>query len=88
MTTTEATRKTLGDRLRSWRDARGLSQRDIARAAGTRQPTLSQYEAGKRDVPFHVVDAYATALDVSLDLLTRHTYEEAVAAGKVKAATP
>lgn len=75
--------KTLGERLKSWREGLDATQRDIARAAGTRQPTLSVYEAGGRDsIPFHVVEAYATELRVPIALLTGKTFEEAVRDGE------
>lgn len=82
MTQDEEARILLGKRLASWRRGLGdVAQRDIARHAGTRQPTLSQYESGKRDAPFHIVERYADYLHVSIDLMTSKTYEEAVADG-------
>ena len=35
--------------LRTVRRRRGLTQRSLARAAGTSQPVISAYEAGRRD---------------------------------------
>lgn len=80
----EAERAELGERLRSWRDSAGISQRAFAIRAEIQQPTVSNYENGKRDVPFVVVRRYASEVGVSLDLLTGMTYDEALAAGKVK----
>lgn len=79
-----ADRAQLGERLKSWREGAGISQRAFATDAGIQQPTVSNYESGKRDVPFFVVLHYAISCGVSLDLLTTLTYEEALAAGKVK----
>lgn len=76
----------LGNRLRSWRNGLDRTQREMAERAHVAQPTLSYYENGKRAIPFKVVSAYASALNVSLDLLTSMTYEEAVHLGMVTAA--
>lgn len=65
-----AIRKDLGVRLREWRLQRGMSQADVARRAGITQASLSNYEAGKRDMPLSTFLGVASALNVSLgDLL-------------------
>ena len=78
--------KMLGERLRSWRNGLDRTQRHMAELAKVAQPTLSYYENGKRSIPFAVVQSYASELNVSIDLLTAVTYEEAVASGMVTSA--
>jgi DNA-binding XRE family transcriptional regulator len=53
--------------VRAWREARGLTQRRLAEAAGISVPYLSQIEAGKRKGGAGVLAALARALQVSLD---------------------
>ncbi len=58
--------KANGQRLREWRTRRGHSQRVLANAAGITQGALSNYEAGRRDIPLSVALAIASELNVSL----------------------
>jgi transcriptional regulator with XRE-family HTH domain len=60
----------VGRRARDWRVARGLSQARVARAAGLSQPTLSAYEAGKRQLRLTAASRLAAALEISLHDLT------------------
>jgi DNA-binding XRE family transcriptional regulator len=53
--------------VRAWREARGLTQQQLAEAAGISIPYLSQIEAGKRKGSAEVLAALARALRVSLD---------------------
>jgi DNA-binding XRE family transcriptional regulator len=53
--------------VRAWREARGLTQGQLAEAAGISIPYLSQIEAGKRKGSADVLTALARALRVSLD---------------------
>jgi DNA-binding XRE family transcriptional regulator len=53
--------------VRAWREARGLTQGQLAEAAGISTPYLSQIEAGKRKGSADVLAALARALRVSLD---------------------
>jgi DNA-binding XRE family transcriptional regulator len=53
--------------VRAWREARGLTQQQLAEAAGISIPYLSQIEAGKRKGSANVLAALARALRVSLD---------------------
>ena len=53
--------------IRVWRDHRGLTQQQLAGAAGISVPYLSQLESGKRTGSPHVLAAIADALGVALD---------------------
>ena len=53
--------------IKVWRDYRGLTQQQLADAAGISKPYLSQIETGKRTGTTEILSAIAKALDVSLD---------------------
>jgi DNA-binding XRE family transcriptional regulator len=53
--------------IKVWREYRGLTQQQLADAAGISKPYLSQIEARKRTGATEVLSAIAKALDVSLD---------------------
>ncbi len=53
--------------IKVWREYRGLTQRQLAQAAGISTPYLSQIEAGKRTGTTEVLTAIAQALRVMLD---------------------
>lgn len=53
--------------VRAWREARGLTQAQLAEAAGISISYLSQIESGKRKGGAEVLAALARALRVSLD---------------------
>ncbi len=63
---TAFTRKTFGDHLRWWRRRRGLSQLELALAAGTSQRHLSFLESSRASPSQPMVLALAAALNVSL----------------------
>ena len=60
---------TLGQRLRSAREARGLSQTSLATAAKISQGYLSQLEQDEREPTLSIASRLAHALDLSLDQL-------------------
>jgi DNA-binding XRE family transcriptional regulator len=53
--------------LRVWRKYRGLTQQQVAEAAGISKPYLSQLESGQRKGTAEVLQAIAKELNVSLD---------------------
>ncbi|HEB65932.1 MAG TPA: XRE family transcriptional regulator [Chloroflexi bacterium] len=53
--------------IRVWREHRGLTQHQLAQAAGISTPYLSQLEAGKRRGSTAVLRAIAQALAVTLE---------------------
>lgn len=64
-----------GSGLRIAREARGWSQRDLARESGVSQPHISGIEGGTREASTRVLRRLASALDVSISNL----FEEAAA---------
>lgn len=61
-----------GARIRELRDERGLSQRELARLAGVRQPSLSAIETGSaKRVDVSMLESIASALNVGLTDLLR-----------------
>src|SRR6476469_9091757 len=65
--------ESLGEIIRRQRELSELSMRQFATLAGISNPYLSQIERGLREPSERVMDAIATALDVSADTL----YEQA-----------
>jgi transcriptional regulator with XRE-family HTH domain len=63
----------LGEIIRRQRELNELSMRQFARAAGISNPYLSQIERGLREPSERVMDAIASALEVTTDAL----YEQA-----------
>lgn len=53
--------------VRVWREHRGLTQQQLADAAGISTPYLSQIESGKRTGSPEVLSAIATVLHLTLD---------------------
>lgn len=51
-------------RLRQLREARGLSQYDLASKSGIRQPTIWRYEAGEREPDLPTLRKLAEALGI------------------------
>lgn len=63
----------LAARLRSARTEAGLSQAQLAEAAGVTQAHVSQWESGRRTPHIDSLVKLADALDVSLDWLAGRT---------------
>lgn len=62
---------TIGKKVRSIRQANGISQIALAKKAGIAQSTLSYIENGKKSPQFDTLAAICKALDISiLELLT------------------
>ncbi len=53
--------------IKVWREYRGLTQQDLAQAAGISASYLSQIETGKREGTTAVLQAIARALNLTLD---------------------
>lgn len=58
-----------GYRLRTIREARGLSQKDLALRINRSIPAISGYESNKQMPPGDVLESLAMALNVSIDYL-------------------
>jgi transcriptional regulator with XRE-family HTH domain len=59
--------QTFGQRLKQFREAAGLSQQQLARAAGLTQKAISFYETDKRSPDFVIVVRLAAALGVGVE---------------------
>jgi len=59
----------LPERLKYLRQARGLSQKDLAEQAGVSQSTIAQIESGRKDPSISTVRAIAGALDTETAVL-------------------
>lgn len=59
-----------GEKLRKLRDARHLSQNDLARQAGISRSYIAEIERGERRPRMLVANAIAKSLRVDLDALT------------------
>lgn len=57
------------ERLKEMREARGLSQSDLARSIGLTPQAVSAYESGVRRETGDVLGAIAVTLDCSADYL-------------------
>ena len=57
--------------IRVWREHRGMTQQQLAEAAGISTPYLSQLESGKRTGSTEVLTAIAKALNLTLDDLVK-----------------
>lgn len=55
------------NKVRVWRDYRGLSQRDLADKSGVSTAYLSQIESGRRDGTFETIKRIAAALSITVD---------------------
>lgn len=62
--------------IRLWREHRGVTQAELAEAAGVRKPAISQIEAGKRQPSVPVLSAIAQRLGVDMDDLVPATSED------------
>lgn len=64
--------------IRSLRALAGVSQTELARAAGTSQPTISAYETGRKSPTLDTVRRLATSvgLEVNIDFQPPMTREE------------
>lgn len=72
--TPERGREIIGRQIRSWRLHRHISQAGLARAAGIDQASISNYEAGKRDLRVSTMIRIANALNVRVeDLISPET---------------
>ncbi|NKQ36653.1 MAG: helix-turn-helix transcriptional regulator [Chloroflexi bacterium] len=62
--------------VKVWREYRGLTQQELAQAAGISASYLSQIEAGKREGSTAVLQAIARAMDLTLDDVVYNPPEE------------
>lgn len=58
-----------GDRLKSLRNSKGLSQADFAKQIGVSKSSVNMYERGEREPNFETLEAIADYFNVDLDYL-------------------
>ena len=66
--------------LREMREARGLTQEDVARELNRSKSTVSLYECGKASPRAKVLPRYAELLEVTVDELLRAAAQAEAAA--------
>ena len=74
-----STSEVLGRRVRTLREARGLSLRDLAQRSGVSAPMLSQVERGETSPSIAIAHRIASGLDLSLSTLLRLDEDQHVA---------
>ncbi|MGH9352995.1 MAG: helix-turn-helix domain-containing protein [Terriglobia bacterium] len=73
--TTENTREQIAARLRTAREAAGLSQGQVARLLKWHRPTVSEIEAGRRRVAGEELAQFASLYGVSVEWLATPSAE-------------
>lgn len=63
----------IGNRLKSLRDDKGLTQADVAKVLGVSRTTYTQYETGKSEPDLATVNRLAEFFNVSVDWLLGRT---------------
>lgn len=71
----ESTREQIAARLRSAREAAGLSQGQVAKLLKWHRPTVSEIEAGRRRVAGEELAQFASIYSVSVEWLTTASTE-------------
>jgi transcriptional regulator with XRE-family HTH domain len=66
----ESTRELIANRLRTAREAAGLSQGQVAKLLNHHRPTISEVEAGRRKVSGEELTQFASLYGVSVEWLT------------------
>ena len=56
---------TVGDKIRHYRKAKGLSQKELGKLSDTAETTIRQYEGGKRTPRIEQIEKIAKALELS-----------------------
>lgn len=71
----DGTREQIASRLRTAREAAGLSQGQVAKLLGLHRPTISEIEAGRRRVAGEELVQLASTYGVSVEWLTKDAEE-------------
>lgn len=71
MSATDSQKKIIADHLRMAREYAGLSQTQVAKLLGLHRPTISEIEAGRRNVTAEELATFAQIYDVSVEWLLR-----------------
>ena len=65
--------KILGERMKQLREARGLTQTELAKVLGIQQTSIFRYESGNTNPSLEVLLSFAKYFDVSLDYIFGRT---------------
>lgn len=79
----ESTREQIAARMRSAREAAGLSQGQAAKLLDLHRPTISEIEAGRRKVSGEELTQFAALYAVSVEWLTSTTTETDAAEDRI-----
>lgn len=71
-------RDIIGRQVKIWRLRRHLSQEGLARAVGVNQASISNYEAGKRDLPVSTMIRIVEVLNIRVEELLNGETRRAV----------
>lgn len=63
-------------RLRDLREDHDLTQRELVEMLGMHKTTYTNYEQGKREIPFELVIRLAKIYNVSIDYIAGLTHEQ------------
>ena len=78
----EQKRMELGDKIKMYRQFRGLTQKELGMAAGFKESTadvrINQYETGKMYPKENILQRLADALDIDVSLLNKNNLSEDV----------
>ena len=61
-----ANKNVIGQRIRTMRLSRGMTQADLAKAIGQSQSSITMYETGRREPDFETLEALADVFNVPL----------------------
>ena len=64
-----ANRNIIGQRIRTMRLSRGMTQADLAHAINQSQSSITMYETGRREPDFETLEAFADIFNVPLSSL-------------------
>ncbi len=67
--------KVIGNNLKKFRDANGLTQENLAEYLGIGRSAYSNYESGEREMPLALLEKAADLLGCDLDLLLEENAE-------------
>jgi transcriptional regulator with XRE-family HTH domain len=79
----ESTREQIANRLRTAREAAGLSQGQVAKLLDYHRPTISEVEAGRRKVSGEELTRFASLYSVSIEWLTSTAVESDAAEDRI-----
>ena len=61
-----ASKNIIGQRIRTMRLSRGMTQADLAKAIGQSQSSITMYETGRREPDFETLEALADVFNVPM----------------------